>query len=78
MNRLLKIILSLLILQKPHIQQKLSEIVYSSTSNDNLRKPDLGIQQWGPKFENIDTEKKEDESISYNESLFFTFQHKKK
>ena len=77
MNRLLKIILSLLIIQKPHIQQKISEMVDSCTSNDNLRKPDLGVQLWGPKFENIDTEQVEDESILYNESLFFTFQHNK-
>ena len=77
MNRLLKIIISLLILQKPHIQQKISEILDSSTSKDNLRKPDLGIQLWGPKLKNIDIQQKEDESVSYYESVFFTFQHKK-
>ena len=54
MNRLLKIILSLLILQKPKIQPKISEIVNSSMTDNHLRKPALGIQLWGPKYENID------------------------
>ena len=75
MNRLLKIILSLLILQKPKIQPKITEIVNSSMTNNHLRKPALGIHLWGPKYENIDTKQEEDESILYSESFFFTFQH---
>ena len=75
MNRLLKIILTLLVIQKPKIQQKIFETVDSSTYN--LRTPYLGIQLWGPKFNNIDVDQNEDESILYSDSLFSTFQHNK-
>ena len=72
MNRLLKIILSILVVYKTTINEKISQMVDHGMDN-NLRKPELGVQLWGPKCENLD--KEEDESVLYSESEFSTFLH---
>ena len=70
MNRLLKIILSLLTVQKDEIKRKLELIISESTDENHLMKPVLGIHLWGPKYSNMDNP---DDYKNDKKSLFSTF-----
>ena len=43
-----------------------------NTDEDNIRKPDLGIFFWGPKVTDVDASLNENESIGYDEKVFYT------
>ena len=75
MNRLLKILLSLLIINKPEIDKKIKKLLEGKIDNDRLQKPILGLQSWGPKFANVDLSLDTDSTVSIPESAFSTFQH---
>ena len=77
MNRLLKILLSLIIVQKPKINEKIAELGDSDIGYDRLRKPNLGLQGWGPKIKILDFSSEEDSTDFIPESEFSTFQHVK-
>ena len=76
MRRMLLIILTLVICQKEKIKDKIKEIVDSKTGDDNIRKPDFGIFMWGPKDTDITANVDEDESIGFNEKVFYTHIHR--
>ena len=71
MNRLLKILISLVIIHKPTINEKLRQLLGNGIDNDHLRKPNLGIQQWGPKGKNLD----HSGHASIPDIEYSTFQH---
>ena len=75
MNRLLKILLSLIVVQKKKIDKKVDDLLNTGIDNDNLRKPNLGLQQWGPKVTILDNSSEEDSTTFIPESEFSTFQH---
>ena len=75
MNRLLKILLSLLVVHKANIKVKINKLIEDSIDSDNLQKPSLGIQLWGPNHVNVDLDAEEDASSAFPESDFSTFQH---
>ena len=75
MNRMLRIVLSLLIVHRPKISQKIESVIESGKSRTNLTKPPLGVQMWGPKFEDMDAKKEDDFSILYSGEYFSTYQH---
>ena len=75
MNKLLKILLSLLIINKPKIDKKIKKLLEGKIDNDRLQKPILGLQSWGPKFANVDLSIDTDSTVSIPESAFSTFQH---
>ena len=75
MNRFLKIVLSMLIVQKSKIKNKVNDLLDSETDESHLRKPNLGFQQWGPKTIIIDHSSEEDRTNCIPESEFSTFQH---
>ena len=74
MNRLLKIILSMIVVKKESLKQKVEEIFINNTCNDKLVKPHFAIQLWGPKFTDFD-EKTNRQSCDFDENLFYTYQH---
>ena len=55
-NRLLKIIISLIKVKKMKIEMKINEILLNATDKRNLRKPPLGIQRWGPMQTDVDAQ----------------------
>ena len=71
MNRLLKILISLVIIHKPTINEKLRQLLGNGIDNDRLRKPNLGIQLWGPKGKNLD----HSGDASIPDTEYSTFQH---
>ena len=75
MNRLLKIILSLVVVQEPRIKDKLNDLISNSKDDKNLFKPLLALHMWGPKYSDIDVSSEEDKSKTYSESMFSTFKH---
>ena len=75
MNRLLKIILSLLIVYKQKIDEKISRMIDIDVDDEKLQRPSLAIQLWGPKYNNVDADEEEDESVLLHESQFSTYQH---
>lgn len=76
MNRLLKIILSMITVKKKQMKSKVEQIVADNTGDDNLVKPPLAIQMWGPKFIDID-DKSLIKTIEFAENMFSTYQHVK-
>ena len=74
MNRMLKIILSMIAVKKEYLKVKIDEIVKKNTSNDKLIKPHFAIQLWGPKFTDFDL-KESTNSKEFDESSFYTYQH---
>ena len=76
MNRLLKIIISLIIVQKNQIEVKIKQLISKATDENNLVKPPLAIHLWGPKYHDVDTS--EDQGQLYPESMYSTFSHTKK
>ena len=70
MNRLLKIILSILIVYKPVLNKKISSMPDVGIDERNLRKPYFGSQQWGPLYKNIDIGDEEDSSRLYSDQQF--------
>ena len=77
MNRLLKIILSLVVvqLQESRIKDKLNDLVAKSKDGKNLFKPVLALHMWGPKYSDVDVSSEEDESKNFSEGIFSTFKH---
>ena len=71
MNRLLKILISLVIIHKLTINEKLRQLLNIGVDNDRLQKPNLGIQLWGPKVEILDNSG----LVSIPDSEYSTFQH---
>ena len=74
MNRMLKIILSMITVKKESLKSKIDNIVKNSTNEDKLVKPHFAIQLWGPKFVDFDL-KEEQNTKDFEESLFHTYQH---
>lgn len=77
MNRFLKVLLSMIIVQKRKIEEKVHSLINSDIDEGNLRKPNLGFQRWGPKIKILDNSSDEDSSFFIPESEFSTFQHVK-
>ena len=75
MNRLLKIILSILIVYKPVLNKKISSMPDVGIDERNLRKPYFGSQQWGPLYKNIDIGDEEDSSRLYSDQQFSSFEY---
>ena len=75
MNRLLKIVMSLITIKKEVISEKIGEIVNNGTGEDKLIKPPLALQRWGPKYHNLDADKYLLKSLDFEEGMFSTFQH---
>ena len=73
MNRMLKIIISMITVKKETLKDKIDDIVKQNT-NGKLTKPHFAIQLWGPKFVDFDN-KGESETKDFTESLFYTYQH---
>lgn len=74
MNRMLKIIVSLITVVKDTIESKIKDVISKHTQN-NLVKPDLAIHGWGPKIVDIDVANSEDDSQHFSEDKFSTFKH---
>ena len=74
MNRLLKIILSMITVKKDDFSKYISEMMIKSTSDDRLVKPYFAIQMWGPNFVSFD-DKKTRSTKEFPEHLFHTYQH---
>ena len=54
MNRLLKTLLSILIVHTPTIKKKVKQIFSDGIPEKRLMKPNLGLKLWGQKFINVD------------------------
>ena len=74
MNRLLKIILSMITVKKDLLQKMVQDIIENNTSDSKLVKPHFAIQLWGPKFVNFD-EKRNNNTKDFPEHLYHTYQH---
>ena len=74
MNRLLKIILSMIIVKKDTLKRKVEEIFEKNTSENKLTKPHFAIQLWGPKFTAFD-ERDNKNTCDFDDKLFYTYQH---
>ena len=55
--------------------QKISGMVSKSTDADNLLKPELAVQLWGPKYSDVDIPEEFDQSRNFAESRYSTYQH---
>lgn len=77
MNRLLKIILSILTSYKPTIKTKFQSFFSNGLEENSLLKPTLGVQLWGPSFKNCDINIELDASESILEKEYSTFRHVK-
>ena len=75
MNRLLKIIMSLIAVTKDKIAVKINQIVADASTENNLEKPPLALHFWGPKNLDIDVAKDTDATQSYSDGMFHTFTH---
>ena len=75
MNRLLKIIISMLVVHKPVIKSKFKDLFSSRNNKNGLLKPELGIQLWGPWFKMYEVDAELDESSKIPENKFSTFRH---
>ena len=65
-------------IRKRNIHLKISDMVLKSTDANNLLKPELAVQMWGPKFSDVDIPEEFDQSRNFAESQYSTYQHKKK
>ena len=77
MNRLLKIVVSILTVKKKQFRVKIEEIKSRSKVENNLVKPPLAINRWGPKYCDIDVPEELDKGQVYPEKMFSTFHHVK-
>ena len=77
MNRLLKIILSILTVYKPVIKEKFQSFFNKGLTKNGLFKPRLGIQLWGPSFKELDIDLNLNASENFKEKDFSTFRHAK-
>ena len=77
MNRLLKIILSILVVYKPKIKEKFQALFSMGLTENGLLKPPLGVQLWGPSFKDFDIDVNLDASEKIPEKEFSTFRHVK-
>ena len=77
MNRLLKIIISMLVVQKATIKLKVNNLFTSRNTKNGLLKPELGIQLWGPWFKMFEVDEEVDGSSKIPEIKFSTFRHVK-
>ena len=78
MNRLVKILVSMIKVRKRIIRQKINQVKFGSTDENNLLKPPLAINNWGPKYSDIDIPEELDQSKRYNQEMFSTFKHANK
>ena len=76
-NLLLKILITMVNIRKQNADHKIADVVSASTDENNLVKPELAIQMWGPKYSNVDIPEEFDETKKIEESRFSTFQHVK-
>ena len=74
MNRLLKIILSMITVKKDLLKNMIDNIIEKNTSENKLVKPHFAIQLWGPKFVDFD-EKRNKNTKDFNDQLYHTYQH---
>ena len=75
MNRLLKIIISMLKTKRRQINIKKDQVKSRLVDRTNLTKPPLAVNMWGPKFSDIDVPNEIDEGKVYPEEQFSTFRH---
>ena len=75
MNRLLKILLSILTVHTPIIKKKIKQIFSDGITKKGLMKPILGLQLWGPRFQSFDINSDVDASDRIPENQFSTFNH---
>ena len=75
MNRLLKIIISMIRIRKHKMNNKLRQILTQSRDENGLIKPPLAINMWGPKYSDVDVAAELDKGKSYPEEMFSTFCH---
>lgn len=76
MNLLLKILISMIKIRKNQPDTKIDDLISEATDENNLIKPELAIQMWGPRYTNLDTTDEYDATKNFSESRFSTFQHK--
>ena len=62
-------------IRKLKVTHKIKSVVAASTDENNLAKPELAIQMWGPKYNNVDIPEDLDNTKHFEESRFSTFQH---
>ena len=75
MNRLLKILISMIKLRRGNFIQKTEEIKLGSNADNNLIRPPLAINMWGPQYSDVDVPEELDNSKRYPNALFSTFRH---
>ena len=75
MNLLLKIIITMVNIRNRTVAHKIDGVIAASTDENNLVKPELAIQMWGPKYFNVDIPEEFDNTKHFEESRFSTFQH---
>ena len=74
MNRLLKIIFSMITVKKDSLNDIMLEIIRKDTDENKLVKPHFAIQLWGPKFSAFD-DRDTTRTCNFPESMFYTYQH---
>ena len=74
MNRLLKIIFSMITVKKDSLNDIMLEIIKKDTDENKLVKPHFAIQLWGPKFSAFD-DRDTARTCNFPESMFYTYQH---
>ena len=75
MNRLLKILISMITVQRRQFRMKTDQIKLGSTDENHLVKPPLAINFWGPKYSDIDIPDELDSGKAYPDEMFSTFRH---
>ena len=75
MNRLLKIIISMITVKKHQFKAKIDQIMARSKVENSLVKPPLAINLWGPKYSDIDIPTNLDNGKVYPEKMYSTFVH---
>ena len=75
MNLLLKIIITMVDIRKKKIGANIDQLISASIDENNLQKPELAIQMWGPRFSNVDIPEELDVTGKFEEMRISTFQH---
>ena len=75
MNLFLKMLVTMLDIRKRNVNRKISYMVSASTDTNNLLKPELALQMWGPKYSDVDIPEGFDQTKNYEECRYSTFQH---
>ena len=74
MNRMLKIILSMITVKKDLLENIIEDIIKKNTSDGKLVKPHFAIQLWGPKFLELD-ERRNKNTKDFPDHLYHTYRH---